>query len=111
MYDSHCVMAFVCIRILYVSSLMSCSINKSQMFFTCKNVMFSNFTWKKKYFALVNGGGIGAPPAPLFSTALIRVTYYKFNINFTMYMLTNFNMLFKNVCRWETDFFYISDVF
>ena len=80
MYDSHCVMAFVCIRILYVSSLMSCSINKSQMFFTCKNVMFSHFTWKKKYFAPVNGGGIGAPPppAPLFPTALIRVTYYKF---------------------------------
>ena len=27
-----------------------------------------------------------------------------------MYMLTNFNMLFKNVCRWETDFF-ISQTF
>ena len=32
-------------------SLMYCSINKlkSHMLFTCKNFMFSNFTWKKKF--------------------------------------------------------------
>ena len=49
---------------------MSCSANKlkSHMLFTCKNFMFSDFTWKKINFAPgngVGGGGEGlAPPPP-----------------------------------------------
>ena len=48
-------------RAIYFLSLMSCSINKlkSQMFFTCKNLMFSELKWKKKYFAPGNGGKEG----------------------------------------------------
>ena len=62
-------------KALYFLSLMSCSVNKlkSQMFFKCKNVMFSDFTWKKIYFAPGNGGGGRGgwrpPLAPSFSTA------------------------------------------
>ena len=59
-------------KALYFLSLMSCSVNKlkSQMFFKCKNFMFSDFTWKKIYFAPGNGGGgrggLAFPPGPLF---------------------------------------------
>ena len=36
-------------KAIYFLSLMSCSINKlkSHMLYTCKNFMFSDFTWKK----------------------------------------------------------------
>ena len=60
-------------KAIYFLSLMSCSINKlkSQMFFTCKNFMFSDFTWKKNILLqeMVGGGGegTGAPPAHPFS--------------------------------------------
>ena len=50
-------------RAIYFLSLKSCSIEKlkSHMLFTCKNFMFFDFTWKKK-FVPGNGGGAGAPP-------------------------------------------------
>ena len=60
-------------KALYFLSLMSCPVNKlkSQMFFKCKNFMFSDFTWKKIYFAPGNGGvgrgGAGVPPWPPLS--------------------------------------------
>ena len=70
-------------KAIYFWSLKSCSVNKlkSDMLFTCRNVMFSYFTWKK-IFAPGNdgdgGGGGGArgggwcpTAAPPFSTALI----------------------------------------
>ena len=48
-------------KAIYILSLMSCSINKlkSIMLFTCKNVMFSDFTKKHFFFAPGNDGGWG----------------------------------------------------
>ena len=45
---------------IYFLSLMSCSINKlkSHMLFTCKNFVFSDFTWKTN-FAPGNDGEAG----------------------------------------------------
>ena len=44
----------------------------SHILFTYKNVVFLNFTWKKKFVAGIDGGGggTGAPLSP-FSTALL----------------------------------------
>ena len=59
---------------------MACSINtlKSHMFFTCKNFMFSDFTWKKIILLLEMVRGL-APPAslptaPAFPAALDQRT-------------------------------------
>ena len=48
-------------KAIYILSVMSCSINKlkSIMLFTCKNVMFSDFTRKHFFFAPGNDGGWG----------------------------------------------------
>ena len=58
----------------YFLSLMSCSTNKlkSHMLFTCKNFMFSDFTWKKHFLLqeMWDGGrGADVPPGPPFSRA------------------------------------------
>ena len=39
------------VKAIYFLSLKSCSRNKikSHMFFTCKNFIFSDFTWKKRF--------------------------------------------------------------
>ena len=70
-------------RAIYFLWLKSCSVNKltcyswhvkSDMLFTCKNVMFSYFTWKKVFTPGNDGAGAGwadAPLLPPFSTALI----------------------------------------
>ena len=52
-------------------SLMSCSINKLKphMLYTCKNFIFSDFTWKKKFAPGNDGGGGGGfrpPSCPSF---------------------------------------------
>ena len=42
------------------------------MLFTCKNFMFSDFTWKKRFLLqkMWGGGrGAGVPPGPPFSRA------------------------------------------
>ena len=52
-------------KAIYFLSLTSCSVNrpKSQMLITCKDFIFSDFTWKK-IFAPGNGGWVGAPLPP-----------------------------------------------
>ena len=65
-------------KAIYFWSLKSCSVNKlkSDMLFTCRNVMFSYFTWKK-VFAPGNdgdggGGGAGGADAPLLPPLFLR---------------------------------------
>ena len=65
---------------------MSCLINrlKSQMFFTCKNFMFSDFTWKKKFWSRK---WWGLAPHPLPCDSLI-------SLSFTLYLISYFNRVF-----------------
>ena len=55
-------------KAVYFLSLTSCSRNKlrSHMFFTCKNFVFSDFTWKKIFLQEIVGewGGRGCQPFP-----------------------------------------------
>ena len=59
-------------KAIYFLSLMPCSINKlkSHMFFTCKNFMFSDFTWKKIFCSRKWWGRGGWDPLPPFTTVL-----------------------------------------
>ena len=52
-------------KAIYFLSLTSCLVNrpKSQILITCKDFIFSDFTWKK-IFAPGNGGWVGTPLPP-----------------------------------------------
>ena len=67
-------------KAIYFLSLMSCLINKlkSHMFFTWKNFMFSDFTWKKNFCSRKWWGG--ATPLPPFSAALKAILYLQYII-------------------------------
>ena len=71
-------------RAIYFLWLKSCSVNKlkSDMLFTCKNVMFSYFTWKKIFTPGNDGGGRGVgwcPTAPPFFYGPDRLSVLKRN--------------------------------
>ena len=63
-------------KAIYFLSLVSCSINKlrSEMFFTCKTFMFSDFTSKKIFCSRKWWwGGEWRPPAPPFPYSPVNV--------------------------------------
>ena len=85
-------------RAIYFLSLKSCSVNKlkSDMLFTCRNVMFSYFTWKKRFCSRKWWGGRGRGGrmphcSPPFSTALIDWVYLK-EIGTSKYSLKSKNI-------------------
>ena len=83
---------------------MSCSINKlkSHIFFTCKNFMVADFTWKKRFCSrkLWRGGGEWCSPLtspPFHTTLLSNFNILHNEINFVIVFGSFFGYHTKNL--------------
>ena len=69
------------------------------MLFTCKNFMFSNFTWEEEMMVPGKGGGGRCPFSMALIVYIIYIPTIKYRIKWAYDIYFHFLLLYQNICK------------